>query len=116
MKLLTESEFHATFASPMQRVALDSAPPVSFWPYFDAIPSDHFAGRVSLEGSVRYAWIDATGHFQHVLIDTDDSPAPNHALQRTEAGVGVFSVYHVFPRQPLSLSLGPLGDYALFPC
>src|SRR5476649_1602791 len=72
MKLLTESEFHATFASPMQRVPLDSAPPVSFWPYFDAIPSDHFAGRVSLEGSVRYAWIDTTGRFQHVLIDTDD--------------------------------------------
>ena len=35
---------------------------------------------------------------------------PNHALQRTEAGVRVFPVYHVLLRQPLSLSLSPLGQ------
>ena len=34
---------------------------------------------------------------------------PNHALQRTEAGGGLFSVYHVLLRQPLSLSLDSLG-------
>ena len=34
---------------------------------------------------------------------------PNHALQRTEAGGWAFSVYHVCSRQPLSLSLSPLG-------
>ena len=39
---------------------------------------------------------------------TANGPSPNHALQRTEAG-GVFSVFHVLRRQPLSLSLGPLG-------
>ncbi len=40
---------------------------------------------------------------------------PNHALQRTEAGVPVFSVYHASPRQPLSLSLSSLGDAARLP-
>ena len=34
---------------------------------------------------------------------------PNKALQRTEAGGGAFSVFHVFLRQPPSLSLSPLG-------
>ena len=39
----------------------------------------------------------------------------NHALQRTEAGVGVCSEYHVLLRQPLSLSLSSLGRFAAFP-
>ena len=38
-----------------------------------------------------------------------DSPPPNNALQRTEAGGGVCSEIHVLRRQPPSLSLGPLG-------
>ena len=37
---------------------------------------------------------------------------PNNALQRTEAGGRLFSVYHASSRQPPSLSLGPLGDPA----
>ena len=41
------------------------------------------------------------------------SQPPNHALQRTEAGVYVFPVYHALLRQPLSLSLSSLGRYAL---
>jgi hypothetical protein len=36
-------------------------------------------------------------------------PPPNNALQRTEAGSRLFSVYHAFLRQPPSLSLSPLG-------
>ena len=39
---------------------------------------------------------------------------PNNALQRTEAGGGVFSAIHVLRRQPPSLSLGPLGDFAFY--
>ena len=37
------------------------------------------------------------------------SHAPNHALQRTEAGGGLCSEYRVLLRQPLSLSLDSLG-------
>ena len=36
-------------------------------------------------------------------------PPPNHALQRTEAGGKPCLVLHVSLRQPLSLSLSPLG-------
>jgi hypothetical protein len=36
------------------------------------------------------------------------SEASNHALQRTEAGGGIVSAYHVLLRQPLSLSLDSL--------
>ena len=36
---------------------------------------------------------------------------PNHALQRTEAGGGLFSALHVLRGQPLSLSLSSLGGY-----
>ena len=35
---------------------------------------------------------------------------PNHALQRTEAGGGVFYVFRVLRRQPPSLSLSSLGQ------
>ena len=40
-------------------------------------------------------------------------PSPNHALQRTAAGVWPFSVYRVLLRQPLSLSLSSLGPECL---
>ena len=41
-----------------------------------------------------------------------DTARPNHALQRTEAGGRVLSDLQPFLRQPLSLSLGPLGHHA----
>ena len=45
------------------------------------------------------------------------SPAPpNNALQRTEAGGRLFSVYRVFLRQPLSLSLEALGPESSSQC
>ena len=72
MKLLSDAEFHETFATPMRRVALEGASsPVAFWAYFDAIPAEHFAGHVCAGESVSHAWADASGHFQHVLIATD---------------------------------------------
>ena len=49
---------------------------------------------------------------RHGSIGSTPVP-PNHALQRTEAGVRVFSVYHVLSREPLSLSLSPLGPGSL---
>lgn len=72
MKHLSESEFRATFAGPMQKVALDAEPPVPFWDYFDAIPTDDLAGQDCSAGSVGHAWTDATARFQHVLVDTND--------------------------------------------
>ena len=43
-------------------------------------------------------------------------PSPNHALQRTEAGGRLFSAYHASSRQPLSLSLSPLGPESFVLC
>ena len=43
-------------------------------------------------------------------------PSPNNALQRTEAGGGVFSAIHVLRRQPPSLSLSPLGPESFVRC
>ena len=40
-------------------------------------------------------------------------PSPNNALQRTEPGGRLFSIYHASSRQPLSLSLSPLGHQRL---
>ncbi len=59
-------------------------------------------------------WCSASARLAEALFSGIISPLerhrPNHALQRTEAGGGLFSVLHVLPRQPLSLSLSPLGD------
>jgi hypothetical protein len=43
-------------------------------------------------------------------IPGSHAPAPNNALQRTEAGDGLLLAFHILFRQPLSLSLSPLGD------
>jgi hypothetical protein len=72
MKLLTEPEFRARFADPMRQVPLDAEPPFDFWGYFDSISSTDFAGHDCSASRVSYSWIDATGHFQHVLINTED--------------------------------------------
>ncbi len=75
MKRLTESEFLATFAAPMQSVAIDTAPPFDFWDYFEAIPEEDFKGRDCSDGFVDYAWTDATGRFPHVLVRSDEKNA-----------------------------------------
>ncbi|MES2569680.1 MAG: hypothetical protein V4710_06445, partial [Verrucomicrobiota bacterium] len=72
MKLMTESELRATFATPMQRVALDAGPPFDLWDCYDAIPVADFEGHDCSAGGVSYAWNDATGRFQHVHISSED--------------------------------------------
>ena len=72
MVRLSEAEYLATLVGPMQRVALDEQPPFDFWPYFDAIPAGDFEGHDCSAGAVSYAWRDATGHFEHVLINSED--------------------------------------------
>jgi len=72
MARLSEAEFLATFAAPMQRVGDDGGPAVDFWPYVERIPAADFEGHDCSKGSVRYVWRDATGRYEHVLIDSDD--------------------------------------------
>ena len=75
MKQLTESEFLATFAAPMQHVSIDTAPPFDFWSYFEAIPEADFKGHDCSDGFVDHAWTDATGKFQHVLVRSEEKNA-----------------------------------------
>lgn len=72
MKLLTETEFRETFSAPMGQVALDAPPPCDFWGYFDAIPRADFEGHNCSEGVVSHAWNDASGRYQHVLVNSED--------------------------------------------
>lgn len=75
MKQLAQSEFLATFTAPMQRVSVDNPPPFDFWDYFEAIPEVDFKGRDCSDGLVDYAWTDATGKFQHVLVRSEEENA-----------------------------------------
>ena len=72
MPLLSEPEFLGTFTAPMRQVGGDDEPPFDFWPYVDAIPDGDFEGRDCSEGAVSLAWRNATGRYEHVLIDSDD--------------------------------------------
>ena len=72
MGCLTEAEFHATLDAPMQRAALDEGAPFDFWPYFDAIPQSDFDGHDCSDGTVTYVYRDTNGHFEHVLVDSED--------------------------------------------
>ncbi len=72
MKRLSETEFLATAEKPMKPVPSDSHPPFLFWDYFDGIPSVDFEGHDCSAGTVTCAWQDATGRFQHVLVDSED--------------------------------------------
>jgi hypothetical protein len=72
MKQLSQSEFLATFREPMRRLSRDEEPPFEFWSYFESIPAAHFEGHDCSAGTVTYAWEDASGRFQHVLVNTED--------------------------------------------
>jgi len=72
MGRLSENDFQATFASPMQRVASEEGPPFDFWPYFESIPEADFEGHDCSAGTVSYAYRDATGRFEHVLVNSED--------------------------------------------
>jgi hypothetical protein len=72
MRLLSEAEFQSTFASPMMRLAQDADPPFDFWPYFDEIPAEDFSGHDCSSGRVTYVYRDASGRFEHVLVDSEN--------------------------------------------
>ncbi len=71
MKLLSKAKFLATFASPMQRVPLDAEPPFEFWDYFEQIPPEDFEAHDCSNGAVSYAYNDATGRYQQVLVSSE---------------------------------------------
>ncbi len=74
MGLLTAEEFLATTGGTHDSLPVDAEPPFDFWPYFDAIPEEHFGGHDFSEGRVPYAWKTREEHFIHVNISC---PTPN---------------------------------------
>src|SRR5262245_14504486 len=72
MPLLTREQFQSTFGERMHRIDVDAPPPIDFWPYFDAIPSEDFHGHDCSAGKVDYAWRSFSGCFEHVLVASED--------------------------------------------
>jgi hypothetical protein len=72
---------------------------------------------IAVLSSAAYLWLPfLVAAVQKELRKTGSiPPKANNALQRTEAGGGLFLAFHVLLRQPLSLSLGPLGISMSFP-
>ena len=66
--LLSEAEYKATMGAERTGVDLDEAPPFDFWPYFDAVAREDFAGHDFSAGQVAYAWQMSGGRHQHVLV------------------------------------------------
>jgi hypothetical protein len=56
----------------MTRADGDEAPLFDFWPYFDAIPVDHFQAHDCSSGRVEYVYQHSSGVFEHVLVDSED--------------------------------------------
>jgi hypothetical protein len=69
--LLTEDEYQRTIGPDPTRVRPDEEPPFDFWPYFDSIDAEDFAGHDFSEGRVSYAWQMPGGVYQHVLVDCE---------------------------------------------
>ena len=60
-----------TFSKPMKRLSSNAIPPFEFWDYFSGIPTADFEGHDCSAGSVAYVYENSTGHFQHVLINSE---------------------------------------------
>jgi len=69
---LSESEFQQTLGHPMRRLGAHEEPPFDFWPYFDAIPAEHFGAHDCSEGDVEWVYQEPTDRFQHVLVNSGD--------------------------------------------
>jgi len=67
-KALSEAEFTACFAAPMQNVTSNPGAIIDIWPYIDALDLD-VLGLPSLT-DVEHVYRDALGRFDQVLIGT----------------------------------------------
>ncbi|BHH82774.1 hypothetical protein [Desulforhopalus sp. 52FAK] len=72
VKRLTGKEFDSTFSSPMKQLEQDEAPLIEFWSYFDSIPDDHFENHDCSEGAVDIVYVDSSGRYEHVLVNSEN--------------------------------------------
>lgn len=67
-RLLSESAFQATCASPMRDVLGTVDPKVDIWPYVAAIPRADLQGHEIAVGSVAHVYRAAGDAYDHVLV------------------------------------------------
>jgi len=72
MKRLSKTEFKATFGNPMTRQREKAEPPFDFWPYVNSLPKEEFGKFDFSDGQVDYAYRDASGRYEHVLVNCED--------------------------------------------
>ena len=70
-RLLTESEFQATFASPMREVSSAVDATVDIWPYVAAIPRRDLQGFEIVVGSVDHVYRADDDAYDHVLVPSE---------------------------------------------
>lgn len=90
--LLDETSWRATFIEPIRRLTEEAVPVVDFWPYFEAIPADHFESHDCSEGEVDYVYrmgnrydhvlVNSTtpNVFMAIVVDLDERCVPGHRL------------------------------------
>ena len=56
----------------MTRRGPDDEPLFDFWQYVDNIPREDYCGFDCHEGRVTFVYTSSTGHFEHVLFDSEN--------------------------------------------
>lgn len=70
-RLLSDAEFHETFAEPMSNVTGSAEALVNIWPYVDDVLEKEFAGHLTAEWDVSCVYESGDRKYQHILVGTD---------------------------------------------
>ena len=68
--LLSDAEFHATFASPMRDIYGTEHDAINIWPYFEAIPPKDLQPFAISDAEVAHVYRTGDEKADHVLIAT----------------------------------------------
>jgi hypothetical protein len=69
-RLLSATEFLATFSAPMRDVLSTATNVIDIWPYVAAIPACDLSGNDLVDGCVAHAYRNSDSTFDHVLVVT----------------------------------------------
>ena len=69
-RLLTNIEFRATCAQPMQNITGQDDNVLDIWPYVDAVPISDLQGHIVHDRFVEYVYRTPDARFDHVLVMT----------------------------------------------
>jgi hypothetical protein len=69
-RLLSESEFKATFVPRMRDVTKIAMDVLDIWPYVDAVPQDELEGHLIFERFIEKVYRSGNDRFDHVQVMT----------------------------------------------